>query len=294
MVEVEVASNAAGRQQIRVRSESTAAWQWVCVVLLLTVGVWIRTLYLDALPFWVDEAESSINALTILQHGYPTDSYLGIPIYENTHVSPWPNNSEYEFRDISYTDRGFAVYHGWLPLYAMAGSFALHGIRADIPDGSLHIKHNLAEQKRLSRAARLPAVLFAVVFLLLVFLGGFALYGRDAAWTGLILWRFLSVSPADIGSSTLLFRASDTDYRLLRTALARHSEMPVERYCPGGDLVCAPFPYASSELRHGGGDARAFDPHYHLPSSDVAPEAKRLRSDPGSGNPAVDPDHGIL
>ncbi len=81
MVEVEVASNAAGRQQIRVRSESTAAWQWVCVVLSLTVGVWIRTLYLDALPFWVDEAESSINALTILQHGYPTDSYLGIPIY---------------------------------------------------------------------------------------------------------------------------------------------------------------------------------------------------------------------
>src|SRR6185437_1699523 len=88
------------------------------VTLILGGAIALRLVSLDAKPFWVDEAESSINALTILQNGCPTDSYLGLPIYENTLVKRWPGNPEYEFRDISYTEGHFAVYHGWLPLYA--------------------------------------------------------------------------------------------------------------------------------------------------------------------------------
>jgi hypothetical protein len=144
-------------------------------------------LYLDERPFWVDEAESSINALTIVENGYPTDAYLGIPIYENTLLQPWPENQEYEFRDLSYSDKHVAVYHGWLPLYAIAGSFALHGITPDEANGARSIKHDLSERKRRTRAARLPAVLFGLLFLAVVFAGGRRLYGPDAAWAGLVV-----------------------------------------------------------------------------------------------------------
>jgi hypothetical protein len=157
------------------------------VALVLVAAFAIRMLYLDERPFWVDEAESSINALTIVENGYPTDEYLGIPIYENTLLQPWPGNAEYEFRDLSYSDKHVAVYHGWLPLYAIAGSFALHGITPDEANGAHSVKHDLGERKRRTRAARLPAVLFGLLFLAVLFAGGRRLYGPDAAWAGLIV-----------------------------------------------------------------------------------------------------------
>ncbi len=155
--------------------------------MVIAAAIAVRTAYLDVHPFWVDEAESSINALTILEHGYPTDSYLGQPIYENTLVEPWPESQEYEFRDISYAHNHLAIYHGWLPLYAIAGSFALQHIQPDKVDGLWKSKHDLSEQKRRTRAGRFPAVLFGAVFLLLAYLGGKVLYGRDAAWAALIV-----------------------------------------------------------------------------------------------------------
>src|SRR5438874_7097139 len=85
--------------------------EWFLIPLVIAAGFAVRVVRLDSFPFWCDEAESSINALTILQHGYPTDSYGGLPIYENTLVRPWPGNPEYEFKDISYSDKGMAVYH---------------------------------------------------------------------------------------------------------------------------------------------------------------------------------------
>ncbi len=156
-------------------------------ILVLLGGFLIRMHYLDERPFWVDEAESSINALTILQNGYPTDTYLGIPIYENTLIHPWPGNAEYEFRDLSYSDKHLAVYHGWLPLYAIAGSFALQGVTPDSANGVPAVKHDLTERKRRTRAARLPGVLFGVLFLAVIFAGGRILFGPDAAWAGLLV-----------------------------------------------------------------------------------------------------------
>ena len=79
------------------------------VLLVAMAGLGLRLLYLDAQPLGVDEAESSINALTILQKGYPANEYLGLPIYENTLLWKWPESAEYEFRDVSYSERGFAV-----------------------------------------------------------------------------------------------------------------------------------------------------------------------------------------
>jgi hypothetical protein len=160
----------------------------ICLMILVIAGaVAFRVYDLGVCPFGVDEAESAINALTILQHGYPTDTYLGLPIFENTLIQPWPENPEYEFRDISYSNRHVAVYHGWLPLYAIAASFAISHIRPDAPDSALRIKHDLNERKRLTSAARMPAVVFGAGFLVLIFVGANLLYGRDAAWTALIL-----------------------------------------------------------------------------------------------------------
>ena len=174
-------------EKLAVPASGLQRGQWIALVLVIFAGVALRMIHLDTLPFWVDEAESSINALTILQHGYPTDSYLGIPIYENTNVWFWPENPEYEFRDVSYSEKHFAVYHGWLPLYAIAGSFKLYGIHPDVADGSRSTKHNLAEQKRRTRAARVPAVLFAAIFLVVAFIGGNVLYGREAGWAALVV-----------------------------------------------------------------------------------------------------------
>ena len=157
------------------------------LLLVVAIGFAVRMSDLDAQPFWVDEAESSINALTILQKGYPSDVYLGLPIYENTLVRRWPENPEYEFRDVSYSDKHFAIYHGWLPLYAIAGSFALYRIQPDNADGSLRVKHDLSERKRRTRAARLPSAIFGSIFLLIAFVGGIVFYGRDAAWAALIV-----------------------------------------------------------------------------------------------------------
>jgi hypothetical protein len=152
----------------------------------------LRLHYLEVGPLWVDEAESSINALTILQYGYPADHYLGLPIFENTLVKPWPGHPEYEFKDLSYSNRGLAIYHGWLPLYSIAASFAAYGIRPDQVGASPPARRNLEELKRRTRAARLPAVIFGALFLAICYIAGTTLYGRDAGATALIAATLLT------------------------------------------------------------------------------------------------------
>src|ERR1700677_174502 len=163
-------------------------FEFLLLGVVIAAGLGFRWATLDATGLWCDEAESSINALTILQQGYPTDHYLGLPVYENTLVRKWPENSEYEFRDVSYSDKGVAIYHGWLPLYAIAGSFALHHIAPDEP--SIEVKNTIEEWKRRTVAARLPSVLFGELFLVFAFLAGTALYGRDAGWISLLALTF--------------------------------------------------------------------------------------------------------
>ena len=89
----------------------------VTVGLLVLVAIGLRGYRLGSPVLGVDEAESALNALTIVADGVPGDHFLGQPLYQNTLVRPWPENAEYQFRDISYSDRGLAVYHSWLPLY---------------------------------------------------------------------------------------------------------------------------------------------------------------------------------
>ncbi len=153
-------------------------WHTLALIMLLLLGLGLRLHDLDAIPFWVDEAESSINAYTILRHGYPTDSYLGQPIYENALILPWEENAEYEFRDISYSN-GMAVYHGWLPLYSIAAAFRVFNIGPD-EMGATRPQHGASEWRYRTWVARLPSVLFGVLSLVGLYLAGSCFHSRDA------------------------------------------------------------------------------------------------------------------
>lgn len=156
------------------------------LVIILAYGILLRGWRISEFPLWVDEAETSINALSILQHGVPRDHYLGLPIFENTFSEPWPDSREYAFKDTSYSDTGLAIYHGWLPLYAGAASFALHGVEPDDDPTALTPRHSEEAMRLRTRAARTPALVFAGVFLVAIFFAARELYGIDAAWAALV------------------------------------------------------------------------------------------------------------
>ena len=174
-----------------VRSQSSTHI-WVLSILLLT-GLACRIYDLGRLPLWSDEAESSINALTILQKGVPADSYQGQPLFENWMIRPWPNNSEFEFRDISYSDRHVAAYHGWLPLYSIALSFRLFGITSS-PAGMLRPQYDEGQRLRRTIAARLPSVFFGMLCIVGIYLAGCRLKGREAGLVAALLATFLATN----------------------------------------------------------------------------------------------------
>lgn len=161
-------------------------WVRLAFVAILVLGVALRLRFLDEGSLFIDEGESSLNALSILEHGYPAHEYLGLPMFENTLTEPWPESQEYEFRDTSYSPRGMAIYHGWLPLYAIAASQYLHGIRPDVVTDPPRVQHDQAEIQTRIRAARLPSVFFGALFLVAMFLAGRAMFGVDAGLAAML------------------------------------------------------------------------------------------------------------
>ena len=155
------------------------------VILVVVFGLWLRGRQLAATPPTGDEAESAINALTILQTGLPKGTYLGLPIYENCLTETWPQHPEYEFRDSSYSSKDLAIYHGWLPLYAMALSQKMLGVTPDEPGGELTVRHSDEAIQTRVIAARLPSVLFGGVFMIVAFLLAWEMFGKDAALAAL-------------------------------------------------------------------------------------------------------------
>jgi len=92
------------------------------VAAIILLGLGLRISWMNKTALWCYEAESSINALTIIGTGIPGWKYVGFPIVKNTLTKTWDENPEYEFRDSTYSDRGVVVYHGCLPLYTIAAS----------------------------------------------------------------------------------------------------------------------------------------------------------------------------
>jgi hypothetical protein len=163
----------------------------------VVLAVALRGVNLGWPPLWTDEAESAINALTIVSTGLPGDHYLGVPIYENTLVRPWPGSEEYEFRDLSYSDRGLAIYHGWLPLYAIAAAFRLAGVTAqEARRGPPAVDGSTAELVHWTAVPRWPSLAFSALLVLFAFQLGRRVGGAGADWamalatsvSGLFVW----------------------------------------------------------------------------------------------------------
>ncbi len=91
---------------------------------------------------------------------------------------PWEDNSEYEFRDISYS-KGMAVYHGWLPLYSIAAAFRLFGIQPDVP-GATRPQYSASERRFRTWVGRLPSVVFGMLSLIGLYLAASSFHSRDA------------------------------------------------------------------------------------------------------------------
>lgn len=159
---------------------------------IFCAGIGLRAYKLDEPPVWVDEAESSINALTILDHGVPVDHYLGLPIFENTLIRPWPESEEYEFKDISYSDKGLAIYHSWIPLYSIAAALAAFGIQPDQAVDPPQVQHSPEKIGLRTAIPRIPSLLFSALFLVLAYLLGKSMYGTDAGIATMALTAFLS------------------------------------------------------------------------------------------------------
>lgn len=150
----------------------------------------VRVEWLNRTALWCDEAESSINALTILQTGLPGWMYLGLPVYENTLTEPWDGSPEYEFRDSSYSPQGVTVYHGWLPLYAIAAAQALAGMQPDSIISPPAVLHGADQITFRTVVPRLPAVAFALLCLIGTYFVGKALAGPNAGLAALTLMAF--------------------------------------------------------------------------------------------------------
>jgi hypothetical protein len=166
------------------------------LLFLLLTGLACRIYDLGKLPLWGDEAESSINALTILQKGVPADRYQGHLLFQDWMIQHWPDNPEFEFRDISFSDRHVVVYHGWLPLYSIALSFRLFGISSS-PAAMLRPQYDEAERLRRTIAARLPSVFFGILCIIGFYLAGCRLQGRETGLVAALMATFLAVNIYD-------------------------------------------------------------------------------------------------
>jgi len=182
--------------------------------LIILLGIFLRVDWMNRTALWCDEAESSINALTILERGLPGNEYLSLPVYENTLTERWEGNPEYEFRDSSYSPQGLAVYHGWLPLYSIAASQALFGLRADHPANPPRVVHGVEKIPLRTAAPRIPAIIFSALCLLVIFFLARDLGGTAAGFAALTLMAF-NARTVDFGYQARYYSAT-----LLLTAFA--------------------------------------------------------------------------
>jgi len=186
----------------------------LAAALIILAGMGLRIAWMNDSALWCDEAESSINALTILETGLPGWKYLDLPVYENTLTEPWDGHPEYEFRDSSYSPQGVTVYHGWLPLYAMAASQWLFGLSPDGLHSPPRVLHGVDEINIRTMAPRLPSLLFALGTMIFIYLVGSQLAGRTAGLGALTLMAF-NAKTVDFG-----FQARYYSMTLFMTAFA--------------------------------------------------------------------------
>lgn len=161
------------------------------VAAIVLVGLGMRIAWMNERSLWCDEAESAINALSIQETGLPYWKYLGLPVYENTLTEEWVDHPEYEFRDSSYSKKqGVVVYHGWLPIYSIAASQWLFGMRPDAVVEPPRVQHGVDQIWWRTFVPRFPALVFSVACMVLTFVLGCRLAGLPVGFAALTLMAF--------------------------------------------------------------------------------------------------------
>lgn len=134
------------------------------LALLMIAGVALRIIASGDRLLWQDEAETTINSLQVVDHGYPSDTYKGKPIFENASYLP-SDDPIYEYASTNYIGTRFERNKGWLTYYYQALFLKLFGFSTFIARlpfillfcGSLLLLYKLAHHFFKSQAAALTA-----------------------------------------------------------------------------------------------------------------------------------------
>lgn len=132
-----------------------------CILFLSIIvlsGLALRIWWLERHTLWQDEAETVINALQVVEQGYPGGEYHGRFLHENQPYLP-TDHPMYEFASTNYFGSPFERNKGWLPYYLLA---AVH------PTWKNHIEY-----------ARFPFIAFGVGSIVLLYATGSMIKSRN-------------------------------------------------------------------------------------------------------------------
>ncbi|MFA6908517.1 MAG: glycosyltransferase family 39 protein [Patescibacteria group bacterium] len=133
-------------------------------LLIVTIagGLSIRVAMGSNVVLWNDEAETTINALQVLDVGFPHGTFEGKPLYENASFIP-SQDPKYAYESTNYYGGTLERNKGWLPYYYQAAFLKIFGFN--------------------TFSARAPFMIVFVATALVLYWFGSELYGRR---TGLI------------------------------------------------------------------------------------------------------------
>lgn len=145
------------------------------LLVIVGVGIAFRLKEFSGYPLGQDEAETAINAIQIMEVGYPYGEYKGLPLYENASFIP-STSLKYEFESTNYYGSPFEKNKGWLPYYLVGLSFKMFGVSA--------------------WSARLPFLALSGFTVILLFLFGVVLFRSQSI--GIVAGLLFALDPIAI------------------------------------------------------------------------------------------------
>ncbi len=123
----------------------------IILLLIILFGLSLRLINIGKDLLWVDEAETVINSLQVINDGYPNAYFEGEPIYENGDSIKAPiNDPIYRYASSNYLGSKYENNKGWFTYYYLAPWLKIF---------------NWSEL-----SARLPFLLFYILTIILIFL----------------------------------------------------------------------------------------------------------------------------
>ncbi len=97
-----------------------------CLIMFIAIGLFLRFHVFGNELLWNDEAETTINTMQVMDHGYPSDTYKGKPLYENDSYIKILD-PKYALASTNYYGSKFERNKGWLTFYYQAAFIKMFG-----------------------------------------------------------------------------------------------------------------------------------------------------------------------